>query len=221
MAHLQSRLIFRLLLLAGIVGPLLFAVTVLVVGSLRPEYSHVNQFMSELGEAGGHFSWLMKYFGFVLPAVFILIFVLAFRTCFPRTPMSKIGTFLLVVFAVSMFLAGVFPCDVGCSPPDPTPDQKLHDFFSILAFPSFTAGVFFWGLFLFRDASWRRFGIYALGTAILSLVLLILMILSEASREGTGAYQRLYLGALFLWLMILSARLLTRLQSDGAEKTAN
>lgn len=159
MAHLWSRLFFRLLLLAGIVGPHLFAATVVVVGSLRPDYSHVNQFMSELGEAGGQFAWLIKYFGFMLPAVFILIFVLAFRTRFPGTALSSIGTSLLVVLAVSMLVAGVFPCDVGCSPPESTPDQKLHDLFSILAFPSFTAGVFFLGSFVISQwqlASFRN-----------------------------------------------------------------
>jgi len=221
MAHLRSRLFFRLLLLAGIVGPLLFAATVLVAGTLRPDYSHVNQFMSELAEAGGQFAWLMKYFGFMLPAVFILIFVLAFRSRFSGTALSSIGTSLLVVFAVSMFLAGVFPCDVGCSPPEPTSDQKLHDLFSILAFPSFTAGVFFWGVSLFRNTSWRRFGIYTLVTAILSFVLLVVMIQSEASREGTGTYQRLYLGVLFLWLIMLSARLSKNLKTGGSWRAAN
>ena len=221
MANSRSRLFCRLLLLAGIVGPLLFAATVLVVGSLRPDYSHVNQFMSELAEVGGQFAWLMKYFGFMLPAAFILIFVVAFRTHFPRTALSQTGTFLLVVFAVSMFLAGVFPCDVGCSPLVPTQDQKLHDLFSILAFPSFTAGVFLWGLSLYRNADWRRFGFYTLGTAILSLVLLVVMIQSEASREGTGTYQRLYLGVLFLWLMILSARLSRNLENGGAERATD
>ena len=221
MVQLRSRLLFRLLLLAGIVGPLLFAAAVFVVGTLRPDYSHVTQFMSELAEAGGQYAWLMKYFGFMLPAVFILIFVVAFRTRLPSTALSSIGTSLLVVFAVSMFLAGVFPCDVGCSPPEPSPDQKLHDLFSILACPSFTAGVFFWGLSLFRYAGWRRFGIYTLGTATLSLVLLIVMIQSEASREGTGTYQRLYLGVLFLWLMMLSARLSRKLEIGGAGRAAN
>jgi len=221
MAHSRSRLFLRLLLLAGIVGPLLFAATVLVVASLRPDYSHVNQFMSELAEAGDQFAWLMKYFGFMLPAVLILIFVLTFRSHFPVTALSLIGTSLLVVFAVSMFLAGVFPCDLGCSPTVPTPHQELHDLFSILAFPSFTAGVFFWGLSLYRNASWCRFGIYTIGTAILSLVLLIAMIQSEASRESTGTYQRLYLGVLFLWLIMLSARLSRKFEIGATEKAAN
>jgi hypothetical protein len=148
----------------------------------------------------------MNYVGFMLSAGLILAFVLAFRTRLPRTGLNSIATSLLMVFAISMFFAGVFSCDVGCSPSQPTSDQKLHDLFSILAFPAFTAGVFVWGLSLCRVPRWRRFGIYSLVTAGLSLVLLIAMVQSEATREGTGMYQRLYLGILFLWLMAMSVR---------------
>ncbi len=203
---MRSRLPIRLLLLTGLSGPLLFAISVVLVGSLRPDYNHVNQFMSELGETGGHFAWVMNYFGFELSAGLVLIFVLAIRTLLPRTALNLIGTSLLVVFAISMFFAGVFSCDVGCPTSERSMDQKLHDLFSILAFPAFTMGVFIWGLSLFRVAGWRRFGIYSLVTASLSLLLLVAMVQSEASREGTGMYQRLYLGVLFLWLMVMSIR---------------
>jgi hypothetical membrane protein len=196
----------RPVFLTGIIGPLMFAITVVFVGSQRPDYSHVNQFMSELGETGGHMAWVMNYLGFMLPAALILIFVLALRTGLPRTVLNSVGTSFLVVFAASMFFAGVFSCDVGCPTTERSFNQILHDLFSILAFPAFTAGVFTCGLSLYRTAAWRRFGIYSLVTAILSLVLLVAMVQSEASREGTGMYQRLYLGVLFLWLMALSIR---------------
>jgi len=42
----------RLLALGGITGPVLFAVVVLVLGALRPGYSHLQHFISELGVAG-------------------------------------------------------------------------------------------------------------------------------------------------------------------------
>lgn len=218
---MHSRLPIRLLLLAGMSGPLLFAISVVIVGSLRPEYNHANQFMSELGETGGHFAWVMNYFGFMLSAGLVLIFVLAFRTRLPRTALNSIGTSLLVVFAISMFLAGVFSCDVGCPTSERSVDQKLHDLFSVLAFPAFTAGVFTWGLLLSRTASWRRFGIYSLVTASLSLLLLVAMVRSEASREGTGMYQRLYLGVLFLWLMAMSANQLRKIGNGKTGQTAN
>ncbi|MGB5492490.1 MAG: DUF998 domain-containing protein, partial [Woeseiaceae bacterium] len=186
-----------------------------------PDYNHVNQFMSELGETGGHFAWVMNFFGFMLSAGLILIFVLAFRTLLPRTAPNLVGTFLLVIFAVSMFFAGVFSCDVGCPASERSVDQKLHDLFSILAFPAFTAGVFAWGLSLSRIAGWRRFGIYSLVTASLSLILLVTMVQSEASRAGTGMYQRLYLGVLFLWLMAMSAKQLREIGNGKAGQIAN
>lgn len=196
----------RPVFLTGFIGPLVFAITVVFVGSLRPDYSHVNQFISELGETGGHMAWVMNLLGFMLSAGLILIFVLAMRTGLPRTVLNSVGTSLLVVFAASMFFAGVFSCDVGCPTTERSLSQKLHDLFSILAFPAFTAGVFTCGLSLYRTAGWRRFGIYALATAILSLALLVAMVQSEGSREGTGMYQRFYLGVLFLWLMAMSIR---------------
>jgi hypothetical protein len=174
-----------------------------------------------LGETGGHFAWAMNYFGFMLSAGLVLIFVLAFRTLLPRTALNSLGASLLVIFAISMFLAGVFSCDVGCPPSDRSVDQKLHDLFSILAFPSFTAGVFTWGLSLSRIAGWRRFGIYSLVTASLSLILLLMMVQSEASRAGTGTYQRLYLGVLFLWLMAMSAKQLREIGYGKAGQIAN
>lgn len=218
---MHSRLPIRWLLLTGLSGPLVFAVSVVVVASLRPDYNHANQFMSELGETGGHFAWVMNYFGFMLSAGLVLIFVLAFRSLLPRTALNSVGTSLLVVFAVSMFLAGIFSCDVGCPPSERSVEQKLHDLFSILAFPAFTAGVFTWGLLLSRVVGWRRFGIYSLVTAGLSLILLVAMVQSEASREGTGLYQRLYLGVLFLWLMAMSVRQLREIGNGKIGQTAN
>jgi hypothetical protein len=176
--------------------------------------------MSELGETGGHFAWVMNYFGFMLSAGLVLIFVLAIRTHLPRTALNLIGTSLLVVFAISMFFAGVFSCDVGCPTSERSMDQKLHDLFSILAFPAFTSGVFICGLSLFRIAGWRRFGIYSLVTASLSLLLLVAMVQSEASREGTGMYQRLYLGVLFMWLMAMSVRQLREIGNGKSGQIA-
>lgn len=199
--------ILRHLLLAGALGPILFSLTVVVAGALRPGYDHVNQFISELGETGGSTAGVMNYPGFMLSAVLILVFVLLLQSQFTRTASNAAGTFLLAVFSVSVFLAGVFSCDTGCLPDDPSPAQKMHDLVSILAFPAFTLGVFSWGVSFFRIREWRRFGIFSLASAALSVVFLVLMVQSEATRDATGAYQRLFLGVLFLWMTLLSVRL--------------
>jgi len=198
------------LLSTGVAGPVAFFLAVTAGGALRSEYSHVNQYISELGETGGEFAWLMNYFGFMLSATLMLIFVLVFRRKFRRTAATMLGTLLLAVFAVCVFLAGVFSCDMGCPATGRSPEQKLHDSVSVIAFLVFVLAVVFWGSHFLRLAAWKRFGQYSMMTAGVSVILLGAMIQSEVSRSGTGLYQRLFLGVLFLWLGLLAVQLLWR-----------
>lgn len=208
------------LLLTGIAGPALFAFAVIVGGALRDGYSHRNQFISELGESGAPFAWLMNYFGFMGSATLILIFAVVLRTRFPRTAASVAGTLFLSIFAVCVFLAGIFSCDSGCPTENGTRAQQLHDLVSVIAFPAFILGVATWGVSFLRHADWRPFGLYSVATSVLAVILLVLMIRSEASRENTGTYQSLFLGVLFLWLIAASWRLWRRYGSGERERAA-
>lgn len=196
-----------MLLLCGVVGPVLFAVATVFVGTTRSSYSHVSQFISELGETGAELGWVMNWFGFMLSGVLILIFVIASRKLVSSGALNVIGSLCLIAFAICLFLAGVYSCDLGCSPTNPTPEQKLHDLVSIIAFPAFILGVMVWGVMFLRDAGWRRFGVYSLVSGFASIVVLVAMVQSEATREGTGTLQRLFLAILFAWLVALSIRL--------------
>ena len=207
----------KLSLLCGVVGPVLFAVVTAVVGTTRSSYSHINQFISELGETGAEFAWVMNWFGFMLSGALILIFIVASRKLLSGGTLNVIGSLFLVAFAICMSLAGAYSCDLGCSPANPTPEQKLHDLVSIIAFPAFILGVIVWGVMFLRDSDWRRFGAYSLVSGIASIVVLVAMVQSEATREGTGILQRLFLGILFAWLVALSIRL--QRKHPGAEST--
>lgn len=207
---------YRRLLFAGIAGPVLFGAVVAVAGALRPGYDHANQFISELGEAGAEFAWLMNYFGFMLSAVFIGLFALALSRRFRHAPATISGSLLLAVFAVCLFLAGVYSCDAGCSPTDASSEQVLHDLVSVVAFPAFALAVAIWGFHFLRRPTWRGFGLYSIGTVVLSIALLVLMVQSEASRDSTGVYQRLFLGVLFVWMIALSLRLRVSRDVDSA-----
>ena len=202
------------LLLAGTAGPALFSLAVVIAGALRPGYDHVNQFISELGEAGGSTAALMNFPGFMLSALVMLVFFLVLPSRFSRSAATMIGTILLSVFATSVFFAGAYSCDPGCLPDNPSTSQRLHDIASVLAFPAFTLGVVAWGIKFLRLPGWRGFGTYSLVSAALSIVFLVLMVRSEATRDATGLYQRLFLGVLFLWMVSLSIRL-WRMPNDG------
>lgn len=203
------------LLLCGVIGPVLFAAVTALVGTTRPGYSHVSQFISELGETGAEFAWVMNWFGFILSGALILIFVIAARNHISRGALNGIGALCLIAFAICLSLAGIYSCDLGCSPANATPEQELHDLVSIIAFPAFILGVIAWGILFFRQAASRRFGTYSLVSGFASIVVLVAMVQSEATREGTGILQRLFLAILFAWLVALSIRL--RREQPGSE----
>lgn len=205
----------RYLILGGIAGPALFATLTIVCGSLRPDYNHVTQFISELGETGGEFATLMNYVGFMSSAALILLFAMAIVPGFTQTALTKIGALLVAIYAVSMFAAGVFSCDTGCAPTQPSNAQVLHDIVSIIAFPALIAAALVWGFGFLRMPEWRRFGVYSLGTATISTVLLIAMVNTEETRAGTGLLQRIFLGVLFLWLALMAWRFWR--ESDDAQ----
>ena len=214
---MHSPYFLRSLLSTGVAGPLIFSFAVVTSGALSSNYSHVDQFISELGETGGELAWLMNYFGFMLSASLILIFVLTLRKQFPGTVINTFGTLLLAIFAIGVFFAGVYSCDAGCPPVNATPEQKLHDVAS-LALPAFTLGVAAWGVYFCQVLRWRHFGIYSLITAAFSVILLMAMVQSEASRDGTGVYQRLFLGVLFIWMIALAVWLLRANGKDRSEQ---
>ncbi|OGD53384.1 hypothetical protein A3K80_05350 [Candidatus Bathyarchaeota archaeon RBG_13_38_9] len=53
----------QLAAVSGIIGPIIFAVVVFVLGQLRPNYNHFTQTMSELGEVGGQNAMVMNIAG--------------------------------------------------------------------------------------------------------------------------------------------------------------
>lgn len=197
----------RHLALGGIVGPLLFAATVIIVGFLRPDYDHTRQFISELGEAGGEFSSLMNYLGFMCSAAFIMLFTVALRYRFSPTILTRSASLLVGVFASGMFLAGVFSCDATCTPVEPSTEQLLHNLVSFAAFLALMSSAFLWGVVFRRDSAWHRFGTYSQVTAGLSVILLIAMVASAWTRTGSGALQRCFLATLFLWMSLFALRI--------------
>lgn len=50
----------KLFALAGILAPIIFTAVVIILAALRPDYSHVSQPMSQLGEIGGPNAIVMK-----------------------------------------------------------------------------------------------------------------------------------------------------------------
>ena len=197
----------RAFALGGIAGPVLFGLIVVVSGELRPDYRHFSQLMSELGETGSRTGALMNLAGFLPSAVLIFLSSLALFDRFRGKWTGALGSLWVAAFAVGMFAAGLFPCDVSCTPDTPSRSQRLHEAASMLADPALVLAPLLLA-FRFRQLErWRSMFSYSVATSVLSFCALAATGWSLPERSGTGLFQRLFLGLPLLWLALVSWRL--------------
>jgi hypothetical protein len=193
--------------LAGIFGPLLFGLAVAFSAQLDPEYSHYSQFMSELGETGSRSQALMNFAGFLPAALLLLLASMALIDRFGATRAGTLGSACIAVFAVGMFVAGLFPCDPGCTPEVPSRSQRIHEIAGMFADPALALAPLILAFGFRRLAPWRSWFVISLATSLVSFCALIAMAWSLPERSGSGLFQRLAVGLPFLWLAIVCGRL--------------
>jgi len=197
----------RAFALGGIAGPVLFALIVIVSAELRPEYSHVSQFMSELGETGSRTQALMNFAGFLPSSLLVLLSSVALLGRFRATWLGALGSLCISVFAVGMFTVGLFPCDASCTPDTPSRNQRVHDVAGMVADPAIALAPLILA-FRFRQLEyWRSIFSCSIATSVLSFCALIAIGWSLPERYGSGLFQRIFLGLPFLWLALVSWRL--------------
>jgi hypothetical membrane protein len=197
----------RYLALGGAVGSLIMTVMTILVGTLRPGYDHLDQFISELGATGTPYSGLMNYGGFVPTGLAFLAFAVSTRSLVPQTRSSVLATVLLVLFSGGGITAGLASCDVGCPQGSGSLSNVVHDTVSPLAFLSLIVAAAALGVYFRRAPEWRSFWLYSIATSIASVGLMIALVSSLESRALTGLWQRLLLATLFVWSTLVSVRL--------------
>ncbi|MBA3572005.1 MAG: DUF998 domain-containing protein [Pyrinomonadaceae bacterium] len=194
-------------ILCGILAPVLWASAIFVSGSLRPEYSHLTQYISELGERGGSTEFIMRYAAFVPSGLMHMAFAAFLYVAFKGSPLAAMGATLLAINGIARIAAGMFPCEVGCALPRLLLSQKLHSLSAGVGFFALIGAAFLWGIVFRRYQSLRCLSVYSVVSGCLCLALLALMSWSAELRAGTGLYERLSSGVLSLWVLVFAARL--------------
>lgn len=193
----------KVLALGGIVGPILFTTSTIASAYLRPDYKHLQNFISELGATNTANDALMNFGGFIMCGLLFCCFAIALLLIVTQRFISKFGAFLILVFGIGMLLAGIFSCDPGC-PTVGTIESTIHDSVSAITFFSAIIGMLLLGISFRKSKPFKSISLYTIITGILSAVLLLIMINSFESREFTGLWQRLLLLSIFIWTMIVA-----------------
>jgi hypothetical membrane protein len=204
--------LYRIGNLCGILAPILWASAILLCGSLRPGYSHVTQYISELGERGSSTEFIMRYAGFVPTGLMHVAFAAFLYGAFKGSRLAAFAAALLAINGLARVGAGMFPCETGCAGAGLI-SQRLHNLSATVGFFALVGATLVWGVLFRRYRYLRVLSLYSIGSGILGVVFLVLMSRSTGSSAGTGLYECLASGVLSLWILIFAAALWLRRSS--------
>lgn len=210
---------------AGVAGPIIWWVVIVVLGLLWPEYNAVTNTISELAAIGAPYA-VVQQLNFYVLGVSILVFAGGLLAWSDRGWRLLLGVPLLFVFGTGVIVAGFFQFDPNNLE---ATTSEYHDAASLLTFPVAVLGIAITSWGLSHDDGWPsyRHRFVPLGIALVtigSFVVLILSLTSAPRVEGFrsagwgGLGQRFFLLVLTGWLAY-HARSLYRL-IDGDEPTA-
>ncbi len=182
------------------------AVLVPVVGA-RGElaYSHVSQFISELGAVGAANPTLVSVAGFAPIGGLVLAFLAFASGVLPRSRRSTAGLLCLSAVGAAYLASAVFPCDAGC-PRSGSFAQTVHNLFGFLEYAGAVAGLLLLGSVLRRTPSFRGLAAVSFLAAALVSVGFGAM-LTPALDPIRGSSQRIAEVSIFSWIAYCSVLL--------------
>lgn len=189
---------------------------VLIAGYLYPGYSHLAQYMSELGATGtGNGDWV-NLIVFAGAEIWVMLFVVhALRTVSGR-PVA--GLILLGLYAILLVVAAFVPCDFECRPETPSPSHLIHVSVGFMAYASGLCGLFLISRALPRVS----------GTMIRPSLAAVLLVTGIALLSGTllsqdlaGLFQRLLEGLLYVWMVLVGISLSSAHANGGSLEKQN
>jgi hypothetical membrane protein len=180
----------------AMVTPLWFLAVYVVMSSMRPDYRHTGQAISELGSLDAPNLWAWNILGYILPGLAIALLGISLRREFTnRVVPAAAPAMALVAAGLLMALSGVFPANMADFKSATTLLHTVGSFGCYIAF--LIAG--FWLPSAFRKVSAWRWA--ATPSLLLVIASIITGFLRFAGMASIG--QRITFTCFFLWVALL------------------
>ena len=190
----------------GIISPILWLALIATAGALRPDFSHVTNYISELAERGSATEALMRYGAFGVAGFLYMGFAAASACHFSSRLASTDGR--------SADRRGGHRPDgrraVSVRSPAAlhiSPGSNFHTLFATIGFCSGILAAFLWAALARDIAPLRCISSVSMGSGAVALVSLLLM--SWASNLGVppGLFEHVATAVLSVWLLVFASRL--------------
>ena len=192
-------------LYCGIVSPVLWLALIATAGALRPDFNHLTDYVSELGERGSATEALMNYAAFGFTGFLYLCFAGALLATFRDGWLPIAAALLIALDGIGRIGAGAFPCDPGCVRVSQT--QDLHRLFATLGFCSGILAALSWGFLFRRFRPLRPLSSFSVACGAVALVSLLRMSLARDPAQTPGLFEHLATAVLSVWLLVFAGRL--------------
>ena len=194
----------RALAACGAVAPVLFTVAIIAASLQHPAYSHVKNFISELGATGAPAATIMNFAGFLPYGLLMVAFAVAVHRGIRADDGGWLGPSLLALYGLAYVGVAMAPCDPGCQAAIPSVHHRLHLLIGDVVLLTAVLAPFTLYARMVKDPAWR-----SLGVATLVLPGASWLILEVSGLGVPGALrQRLWLLLLFVWIELVAVRLL-------------
>lgn len=191
---------------AGLAAATLAFLVPVVSARGEPSYSHVGQFISELGAKGAaNASWVSAA-GFAPIGLLVLVFLAFASLLLPPFRLKLPALLCLGAVGAAYLISAVFPCDAGC-PISGTFSQSVHNLFGLLEYLGALVGLLVLGAGLRGLPAWRCLAFASVGAAGVVAVGFLAMLVPELGAVR-GLSQRVAEAAIFSWVAYASIVLL-------------
>jgi hypothetical membrane protein len=191
----------------GIAAPILSALVAASVSYVQPAYSSTEQRLSELGASGAPHAFIFNVLGLMTSGMLVVVLSLGLCSEFSSDRPAKIGAGLLALCGASLFITGVFPCDVGAV--EASASGILHGLFAGIGTSAIIGAALAMWLGLKDDPVWRNHSWFSLCVAAVAVALYVPHLLYLLPRWN-GAIQRMLVMVLLVWIEVMSIKLLSR-----------
>jgi hypothetical membrane protein len=190
---LERRSVIAALAIAGIIGPIAFAVVAFMHSLLRQDHSLVEHPISAL--AAGLSGWVQNV-NFLLFGLLMIAYAVGLHLGVRPSRWGAVGFAFLVLSGIGLMWGGVFPATDATGAFDE--DRLLHIPGFIMTFLGGGIGLIVVSRRMARDPRWKSLATYALVTGI---AMLVLILVGGGLVRPPGAPLHAWLG-LFQWVLL-------------------
>jgi hypothetical membrane protein len=195
-------LLIRYSAVSGITAPVIFFLTVCVLGLIQPGYNPVAQLMSELGETGAPYAIIMNVVGFGLFGILIVGFAPGLYFALGQHRAAFAGSAFILASGLAFIAMAFLPCDTACVPVSTA--GRMHLILGMVAIVAAVLAACTLAFPMRGDAHWHGAWIYSLASGLLVILLLPLY----GSIPGyEGLFQRLMVAIILVWTEVIAIRL--------------